>query len=41
LLGRLPGLLAKAALGREWFVEVGLAVPAKPKNHLFGDGPTG
>lgn len=36
LLGRLRWPVAAAVLGREWFVEVGLAVPANPRNHLFG-----
>jgi LmbE family N-acetylglucosaminyl deacetylase len=41
LLSRLPWPLARAVLGREWFVEVGLAVPAKPRKELFEPGPTG
>lgn len=41
LLARLPWPLSRAVLGREWFVEVGLAVPAIPRNDLFTAGPTG
>lgn len=41
LLARLRWPLANLVLGREWFVEVGLAVPPKPRKHLFGAGPTG
>jgi LmbE family N-acetylglucosaminyl deacetylase len=35
LLARLPRPLARLVIGREWFVEVGIPVPAKPRNHLF------
>jgi LmbE family N-acetylglucosaminyl deacetylase len=35
LLGRLPGPLARRVLGREWFVELGAAVPAQRLDDVF------
>jgi LmbE family N-acetylglucosaminyl deacetylase len=41
LLARLPWPLSWAVLGREWFVEIGLAGAPKPRKDIFGAGPTG
>jgi LmbE family N-acetylglucosaminyl deacetylase len=41
LLARLPWPLARAVLGREWFVEVGVTPPAKPRKQLFSAGGSG
>jgi LmbE family N-acetylglucosaminyl deacetylase len=41
LLARLPWPLSRVVLGREWFVEVGLAAPPKPRNDLFTVGSSG
>jgi LmbE family N-acetylglucosaminyl deacetylase len=41
LLARLPWPVSRVVLGREWFVEVGIAPPTKPSNDLFGAPPTG
>ena len=41
LLARLPWPLARMVLGREWFAEVGLTPPPKPRNALFAVGDSG
>ncbi|MDQ1746612.1 MAG: hypothetical protein QOD07_875 [Frankiaceae bacterium] len=41
LLARLPWPLARVVLGREWFVEVGVTPPAKPRKELFAAGGSG
>ena len=41
LLARLPRPLARAVLGREWFVEIGLDVPPKPRKDVFSAAGSG